>query len=104
MRSDYKSLTALQQRGHASGGTTARSQAASFTEVRSSIEQQKADLRSSHFALGVDRMPFKASSAAMFTPPPQAALLGMSTENAQARERIQRSNFSIKDGTSKNLP
>ena len=98
-KSDYKSLTALQQSGHkeSDGAGGSRNKGASYTEVREKIAGQTKDLRSSHFALGADHSKAQASSAAMYIAPPTNALIGGTAEQRDARERIQKSNFSIKD-------
>ena len=98
-KTDYQSLTQIQQKGHKTGegNGNSRNNGSTFTEVREKIAEQTKDLRSSHFALGVDNTPAQASSAIMYTAPPTNALIRGTTEGKEARERIQRSNFTIKD-------
>ena len=85
---DYKSLTALQQSGHKPDNTGSRNAGPTYTEVKSKIAEQTKDLRSSHFALGVDKGQPQASSAAMYQAPPTKALIVGTTEGKEARERI----------------
>jgi len=72
---------------------------ASYTEVRDRIALQTKDLRSSHFDLGKEKDTGQASSAAMFQAPPAKALIRNTSESEAAKLRIQRSNFTLKDGT-----
>ena len=88
-KSDYKSLTALQQSGHKQDElNSTRNKVASYTEVREKIAEQTKDLRSSHFALGADQSTALASSAAMYIAPPTNALIHGTAEGKDARERI----------------
>ena len=105
-KNDYKSLTALQQSGHKQNAQASNTRNAlpSFTEVRDRIAEQTKDLRSSHFALGGDKSPAQASSAVMFTAPPTKALISSTADSKDARERIQRTNFSIKDAHGSRQP
>ena len=66
MKSDYKSLTAFQESGHKGDDGSSRNKGSTYTEVREKIAKQTKDLRSSHFALGVDQSTAQASSAAMY--------------------------------------
>ena len=70
---------------------------ASYADVRQKIAEQTKDLRASHFALGVNNQVNQASSKAMFVAPPTNALVNGTNEMREARERIQKSNFTIKD-------
>lgn len=80
-KSDYKSLTALQQNGYKAEGEASTSRkGATYSEVREKIAQQTKDLRSSHFALGADNSTNQASSAAMFTAPPTNILINGGAE------------------------
>ena len=104
-KNDYKSLTALQQSGHKTEavGSPRDGNVASYSEVREKIAEQTKDLRSSHFALGVNNAPTQPSSS-MFSAPPTKALLSGTIESKDARERIQRSNFSLNDGRGAQQP
>ncbi len=61
----------------------------------------KADLRSSHFALGSAQGPSQSSSASQYRAPPYTALIGTG-DAQQAGERLRRSNFALADGTGSN--
>ena len=64
------------------------------------IAQQTKDLRSSHFTLGKETGVGQASSAVMYKAPPTQSLLSSgNNETKAAKLRIQRTNFSLKDGT-----
>ena len=93
MKSDYQSLTALQQSGHKDPSRNN----ASYTEVRDRIAKMGKDLRSSHFNLGGEKGVAQASSAMVYQAPPTQNLISGANESKEARERIQKSNFTIKD-------
>ena len=81
-KNDYKSLTALQQDGHAADKNSSRNgMQSNYSEVRDKIAQQTKDLRSSHFHLGGEKGVAQASSAAMYKAPPQNALLSGTKES-----------------------
>lgn len=99
-KNDYKSLTALQQSGHASDqGASRNSQANNYTQVREKIAEQTKDLRSSHFALGKETDFGQASSTTMYQAPPTTALLTNQTESKAVKEKALKIHFSFKDGT-----
>ena len=52
---DYQSLTKMQQSGHKQRNTDKLKSNDDFTMVRAKIAEQTKELRSSHFALGVDK-------------------------------------------------
>ena len=99
VKSDYQSLTAMQQKGHKGNNNDPKGAKtnSSYSDVRQKIAEQTKDLRASHFALGVDKQVAQASSKVMFAAPPMHALVNGSNETREARERLQRSNFTIKD-------
>jgi len=62
------------------------------------------ELRQSNFALGGDNSVAQASNAVMYKAPPTDALICGTTESKDARERLRKSNFTIKDVHGSNQP
>ena len=93
MSPDYKSLTKIQQAGHNQGQNTNDD----YQLVRARIAEQTKDLRKSHFALGKDNTIPQTSSNVLFKAPSTKALIFATSENKEAREKTQKSNFTIKD-------
>lgn len=94
---DYQSLTAMQQSGHKQKGNDKLKKNDDFTVVRAKIAEQTKDLRSSHFALGGDKTPAQANSSIVYQAPPTKVLISTTNDNKDAREKLQSSNFTIKD-------
>ena len=97
---EFQSMTMQQQAGNRGGAASADPSKAA-QELREGTARLKADLRSSHFALGTSKELGQSSSAAQYRAPPFTALV--STGNtALAGERMRRGNFNLADGTGTN--
>ena len=95
----YKSLTSSQQDGHNVNNQGLQVQKADLNAIKQEIQRQKKDLRSSHFELGNNTAPAMAPALLNYPAPPQDALNFNAETQKKAQEKIQRSNFSLKDGT-----
>ena len=97
---DYKSLTAIQQNGHNRDIEGRQVDRSDMNQMKQDILKQKKDLRSSHFELGNTTGPQQPTSLLNYQAPPQAALNLNDDAQKKAKEKIQKSSFTLKDGTS----
>ena len=95
---EFQTMTMQQQDGGGGSAEQQAQQAADTKETKEGTARLKADLRSSHFALGSSKSVEQSSSAAQYRAPPYTALIG-SSDTHQAGERLRRSNFALADGT-----
>ena len=97
---EFRSMTMQQQAGSRSGAASA-DPTKDAQELREGTARLKADLRSSHFALGTSKELGQSSSAVQYRAPPYTALIS-NGDTALAGERMRRGNFNLADGTKTN--
>ena len=100
---DYKSLAQTQQDGHNQDREGRQVLRTDLNQIKQDILKQKKDLRSSHFELGNNNGPQQPTSLMNYQAPPQAALSLNDEAQKKAKERIQKSSFTFKDGTSNSV-